>query len=220
MGSITDSFADLAGFLQSARVQPAPRAPSSTKLSESQVFTQHFLKPWLPSSLRIGPGAIFDPRDRMVGPYDIVGASDLCPPVGEGGAARYPLEGVLFSLNIRDWAKDDLSAFGASVADLKKLERKNTMPPLCAAATFDLVPLSELAEFFKAPEGQSIDAVLVIGHHLIVRNTNGFYGDTQRVPVVSERGAGPALKAFAFLLLKWVTSSLRLPFPMTDYQQL
>jgi hypothetical protein len=219
MGSITDSFADLAGFLQSARGKSATCA-SSAALSESDVFTKHFLKPWLPASLRIGPGAIFDPRDRMVGPYDIVGASDLGPAIGEGGAARYPFEGVLFSLNVRNWAKEDLSAFSASISDLKKFERKNKMPPLCAAVTFDLIALSELTDFFKAPGGQSIDAVLVIGHHLVVRNAHGFYGDATRVPVVSERGAGPSLKAFAFLLLKWASAALQQPFLLNDYQQL
>src|SRR5437764_1490106 len=80
--------------------------------------------------------------------------------------------------------------------------------------------LSGLTEFLNGPEGREIDAVLSVGQHFVVRNAHGWYGDPARIPFVSERGAGPSLKAFAFLLLKLSSSFLSRPFELTDYQAL
>jgi len=218
MGSINDHFSDLSDYLLASR--SAKASPAERRLADAQSFLRHFLKPWLPPTLRVTPGAVFDSKDRFVGPFDVVGADPFCPPVGEGAALRYPADGALFTLHVRDWAHDDMSAFGALSHDLKKLERKTSNPIFCAAVTFNALSLSELTDFLGAREGSSIDAVLSVGHHLVVRNLDDLYGSSKRVPMVSERGAGPSLKAFAFLLLKLAASFAGSPFLLADYQHL
>jgi hypothetical protein len=54
----------------------------------------------------------------------------------------------------------------------------------------------------------------------MIRNTQAWYGDPERVPFVSERGGAEALKAFTFFLLQLAQSALGLPFGLAGYQHL
>ena len=46
----------------------------------------------------------------------------------------------------------------------------------------------------KTGSGQAIDGVLSIGDHVMLRNSQGWYGDPQKIPFVTERGEGASLK--------------------------
>ena len=66
----------------------------------------------------------------------------------------------------------------------------------------------------------SVDGLLTLAQHVMVRNVSGSYGDVEKVPFVSERGGPEALKSFAFLLLQLSQSFIGQPFGLTDYQHL
>jgi hypothetical protein len=209
MGPLTESYANLSAYLAAQRAQE--RAP--------ELLIQKFLRPLLPTAMRLGSGLVMDSRERTAGPFDILGGSDLLPSFGDGKASVFFSDGVVFCLQASDWAAHPLSDFGHVASQLKKVERRAKVPILCAAISFTPLPLAQLSEFLRGSEGQSVDAVLSLGEHVIVRNS-GLYGDPQRIPFVTERGAGESLKAFALLLLQTSQTFLGLPFPMADYQHL
>jgi hypothetical protein len=209
MGPLTESYTNLSAYLAAQRAQE--RAP--------ELLIQKFLRPLLPTVLRLGTGLVMDARERTAGPFDVIGCSDLLPPFGDNKASVFFSEGVAFCLQASDWTAQPLSDFGQRASQLKKVERRAKLPILCVAVSFTPLPLEQLSEFLRGSEGQAVDAVLSLEEHVIVRNS-GLYGDPQRIPFVTERGAGESLKAFALLLLQTSQSFLGLPFPMADYQHL
>jgi hypothetical protein len=218
MGSVTEAFANLNALLLSE--EQAPNVPTTERKREKDLLVTRVLRPYLPASIRMSPGTVVDVKDRQVGPFDIIGGLEQFPAFGDGMASIYPVDGVLFSLHVRDWGVEDLSDFGRLSALLKKLERKAPAPAFCAAVAFGRLGLDELSEFLRGPEGQAIDAVFSVGHHFIVRNRAGWYGDPERIPFVTERQGDLALKAFTFLLMQITHSALGIPFGLAAYQHL
>ena len=214
MGTLTESFGNLSDYLLAEHAKPGRHG------SEAELLLAHLFKPLMPSAMRGGSGTVTDIKDRQVGPFDLVACIDRFPPFSEGTAATFLADGVVFALQSRNWAEADLSQFGESAHQLKKLERKKPGPIPCLAVSFQPLPLPELSQFLAGKTGQSVDGVLCIGHHVILRNAAGLYGDPGRVPFVTEQPGPEALKAFTFYLLELSHAALGLPFGLADYQHL
>jgi hypothetical protein len=214
MGTIRESFSNLTDYLLTEKKKAKGRG------SNMNLLQSGLLIPLLPRATRIGTGTIVDIKDRHVGPFDIVATVDAFPPFSEGSASTFLTDGVVFALQVRDWAEDDLSQFGEMARQLKKLERKKKMPIPCLAVSYDLLPLPELAQFLNGKTGQDVDGILCVGHHVILRNSQGWYGDPVRVPFVTEQPGPEALKAFTFFLLQLSQTALGMPFGLADYQHL
>jgi hypothetical protein len=213
MASITESFAGLSELLLTEQ--------RTRKISEREIFQQRLVTPLLPAAMRTGNGQIIDIKDRQAGPFDIIGCAESFPPLGEGRACLFMAEGVAFCLQVRNWKEEDLTQFAVQVAaPIKQLTRKSPVPIHCAVVGFGSLPAAQVADFLKSPSGQAIDGVLSIGEHVMLRNSQGWYGDPQRIPFVTERGEGEALKAFAFWLTHVAQTSLRMPYHLTEYQHL
>jgi len=90
----------------------------------------------------------------------------------------------------------------------------------CLADSFELLPLQELNQFLRSKPGQPVDGILCVGHHFVLRNSKGWYGNPTRVPVVTERSGPEALKGFTFFLLQLAQTALNMPFGLADYQHL
>jgi hypothetical protein len=214
MGTITESFGNLGEYLL------AERKGSKKRSVEIDLVLAKLLKPFLPSGMRCGTGTITDMKDRQAGPVDIVASTDNFPAFSEGPASTYMADGVVFCLQVKDWAQNDLTEFGKLASQIKKLERKKKSPIPCLAVSFSLLPLPELTSFLNSPAGQAVDGVVCIGHHIVLRNSQGWYGNPARVPFVTESPGPEALKAFTFFLLQLSQTALGLPFGLMDYQHL
>jgi hypothetical protein len=212
MGSITENFSNLNEVLLTeyrGRMFP-----------ERDILTSRFLKPLIPAAFRIGMGQIVDLKDRQLGPFDIVGCWEAFPPLGEGMASQFLVDGVAFCLQVRNWKEQDLTQFAAMAGKLKALSRKTKSPILCAVVGFEPMPADQVSEFMKSSAGQAIDGVLSIGQHLMLRNSQGWYGDPKRVPFVTEKGDGESLKGFAFWLVHIMQTFLGVPYQLAEYQHL
>src|SRR5260221_4161400 len=141
MGTLTESFANLSEYLL------AEQKKSKKRASAVELLLLKGLKPFLPSGIRSGSGTITDIKDRQVGPLDIVAAVDTFPAFSDGSAATYLADGVVFVLQVRDWAESDLTQFGELALQIKKLERKKKNLIPCLAVSFDLLPLPEISQF-------------------------------------------------------------------------
>jgi hypothetical protein len=214
MGTLTESFGNLSDYLLAESRQ------ADRRHSEGELLLRHLFRPMLPSAMRCGPGTVTDIKDRQVGPFDLVACIDRFPPFSEGAATTFLADGVVFALQSRDWSVADLTQFGEAAHQLKKMERKNPGSIPCLAVSFQPLPLAELSQFLSGKAGQSVDGVMCIGHHVILRNASGLYGDPLRVPFVTEQPGPEALKAFMFYLLELSHAALRLPFGLADYQHL
>ncbi len=215
MGSISESFQQLSEVLLAEAQKPI-----TTRPTESVLLWQRLLRVVLPAAVRISSGSIVDIRDRQVGPFDLIASLDAYPIFGDERVSIVPADAVIFCLQVRSLEASNLSEFGTTAASLRKLESQSPAPTFCAAVVFGLLPLLELSEFMKGSEGQAVDGVLSLGHHFIVRNSQGWYGDTKAVPFVTERDAGAAFKAFTFLLLNIAQARLGQPFVASAYQHL
>src|SRR5437879_1441084 len=214
MGVITESFANLSDYLSDQYKNSKKRA------SQVDLVLSKALKPFLPAGIRCGSGTIADIKDRQVGPLDIIAGIDSFPPFGEGQAAAYLADGVVFALQVRNWAESDLTQFGEMASQIKKLERKKKIPIPCLVFSFGLLPLPELNQFLNSKPGQPVDGILCVGHHVVLRNSKGWYGDPARAPFVTERSGPEALQAFTFFLLQLSQTTLNLPFGLADYPHL
>jgi len=214
MGTITESFSNLSDYLGSEYKKSKKRS------TQVNLVLSKVLEPLLPSSIRCGSGTIIDIKDRQVGPLDIIASVDAFPPFGDGQAATYLADGTIFVLQVRDWSENDLTEFAELAAQLKKLEKKKKTPVPCLAISFAPIELSEISQFLRSKPGQSLEGVLCIGHHIVLRNSLGWYGDPSRVPYVTERSGPEALKAFTFFILQIAQLSLAMPFGLADYQHL
>jgi hypothetical protein len=214
MGTITESFGNLSEYLLT-EYRKSKRRASEVDLVMSQV-----LKPFLPSGMRWGSATVTDIQDRQTGPFDIVAGIDTFPSFSEGSAATFLADGVVFALQIRNWAESDLTQFGDLSRQLKKLERKKKETIPCLAVSFEKLSLPELSQFLNSKAGQYVDGVLCVGQHVILRNFSGLYGDPSRVRFVTEQQGPEALKAFTFYLLELSHAALGLPFGLADYQHL
>ncbi len=216
MGTITESFSNLSDLLLAQK----PNSSTFTTPTTSQFLITRWLRPLLPASVHLGTGIVVDLKDRQVGPLDIVGCLEAYPAFGEGLASQFLVDGVLFCMQARDWTVHDLTEFGALATQLKKLESKKSAKVLSAAVSFELLSLEHVSEFLKSPAGQGVDAVLSLGNNLVIRNSQGWYGDPERVPFVTQRGAAEALKSFTFFLIQIAQGAVGLPFGLADYQHL
>ncbi len=214
MGTVTESFGNLGDYLL------AERKSTKARHSGRDLILNHLLKPYMPAAVRCGSGTITDIKDRQVGPFDVLATVDTFPPLSEGSASTFLADGVLFALQVRNWAEQDLTQFGEVATLVKGLQGKRKTPIPCLAVSFDSLPLSELSQFLKSKAGVSVDGVLCLGHHVVLRNSLGWYGDPARVPFVTERQGPEALKAFAFFLLHLAHTGLGKPFGLADYQHL
>ena len=214
MGTITESFGNLSDYLLQEQ------KTSKLRHSEAQLILSHLLKPFLPSGIRCASGMITDIKDRQVGPLDIVAAIDTYPSFGEGSTATFLADGIVFVLQIRNWAEHDLTEFAEMAALLKKQEGKRGKAIPCLAVSFEPLLLPELSQFLTSKAGENVDGVLCVGHHVILRNSQGWYGDPSRVPFVTERSGPEALKSFTFFLLHLAQTALSRPFGLADYQHL
>ncbi|MFA5976103.1 MAG: hypothetical protein WC859_08085 [Elusimicrobiota bacterium] len=217
MGSLSEGFANLTEALLADH---AAGLPAVRRASPAGILISRLLKPLLPGAIRLGPGSIVDLKDRQVGSFDIVGAWEVFPAIGEGAGSLYPADGVAFVLQARDWSVSDLTEYGRQAAALKKLERKSTLPVFCGVISFEPLVLDHVADLLKSQGGEAIDGVLTLGHHALIRNSRGWYGDPDRIPFVSELGAAESLKSFSLFLLQQAQSFVGLPFGMADYQHL
>jgi hypothetical protein len=217
MGTLTESYANLTEFLKTEHQKNRgfSRSPFGSDMLISKV-----LRPALPASIRCGPGTVTDLKDRQVGPFDVVGCLDRYPVVGDGAAASYLADGVLFCLNAREWAQSDLTQFGELAAQLKTIESKKRTSIASLAIAYDALSLEEVLQFLKSPAGQSVDGILALGQHGVIRNTQGWYGNPEHVPFVTERSGPEALKAFIFFILQITHTALGVPFEVADYQHL
>src|SRR4029077_17254143 len=105
---------------------------SAHMFPERDILTARFLKSLLPAAFRTGMGQIIDLKDRQLGPFDIVGCWEAFPPMGDGMASQFLVDGVAFCLQVRNWKEEDLTQFAAMAAKLKALTRKTKSPLLCA----------------------------------------------------------------------------------------
>ncbi len=135
-------------------------------------------------------------------------------------ASQFIADGVAFCLQVRDWKEEDLTQFAAMAGKLKALIRRTQAPLYCAVVGFDSLPANQVTEFMKSSAGQSIDGILSVGQHLILRNSQGWYGDPQKVRFVTEKGDGESLKGFAFWMLRIAQSFVGIPYQLADYQHL
>jgi hypothetical protein len=214
MGTLTESFDNLSGYLL------AEQKKSKKRGSAAELVLSKLLQPLLPSGIRCRSGTLTDIKDRQVGPLDLVAGVESFPPFSDGSAAVYLADGVVFALQVRDWTENDLTQFGDMALQVKKLEIKRKNPIPCLAVSFGLLPLPELSQFLKSKAGEPVDGILCVGHHFVLRNSQGWYGDPKRVPFVTERPGPEALKAFTFFLLHLSQTALGLPFGLADYQHL
>jgi hypothetical protein len=212
MSALTESFAALSEILL------ADAALHKVPLRET--FISRALKPMLPASLRIGTGQIVDIKDRQTGPFDIVGCSEVWPPIGEGVSTQFIADGVAFCIQVRDWKEEDLTQFAEMAARLKAVHRKSKFPLLCAVAGFKTLPAAQVTEFMKSSGGHAIDGIISVGEHALIRNSQGWYGDPKEIPFVSAKGEGESLKGFLFWLLHAAQSFVGIPFQLGDYQHL
>jgi hypothetical protein len=212
MGSVTENFASLSEVLLSDY--------SAQKAPPRNILLNRLIRPLLPAAMRTGIGQIVDIKDRQLGPFDIIGCSELYPPLGEGLAGQFLVDGVAFCLQVRNWKEEDLTQFAAMAGKLKALIRRTKSPIPVAVISFETLPAPQVAEFMKSSAGQGIDGVFAIGQHLMLRNNQGWYGDPKRIPFVTEKGDGPSLKAFAFWLTHLSQTALGLPYLLADYQHL
>jgi hypothetical protein len=209
---LTENFSSLSQVLLSDY--------TTHKAHGRDILAARLLKPLLPSAFRIGTGQIVDLKDRQLGPFDIVGCSENYPPLGEGVASLFLVDGVAFCLQVRNWKEEDLTQFAATAVKLKALSRKTPSAIVCAVVGFESLPADQVSEFMKSSDGHAIDGVLSIGQHLMLRNSQGWYGDPQKIPFVTERGEGEALKGFAFWLVHIMQTFLNVPYQLSDYQHL
>jgi len=214
---ITDYFSSLTQVLAADYVA-ARKTPQHGEMLRK--LNERFLRPLWPASVRSGSGFVLDIHERQAGPFDVIGASDLWPPIGQGEASLYMSDGVIFCLSARDWVSEDLTQFAQTAKALKMLKRKVSAPVLCAAFSYTPLEATEVTEFMKSSAGEAIDAVFSLGKNLVVRNNLGWYGDPQKIPFVSEHTGAPALKFFAFYLMQSIHQYAGLPFGWTDYQHL
>jgi len=214
MGTITESFGNLGDYLL------AEHQKSKRRGAGADLVLSSLVKPFLPAAIRCAVGTVTDIKDRQAGPFDLVASIDSFPPFSEGSAATFLADGVLFVLQVKNWKESDLTHFGEQALQLKKLERKKAGPIPCLAVSFENLALTELSQFLNSKAGQYVDGILCIGHHVILRNNLGLYGDSSRVPFVTEQQGPQALKAFTFLLLQLSHAALGLPFGLADYQHL
>jgi hypothetical protein len=212
MGSITDNFSTLSEVLRADHT--ARRTP------DREIVLSRLLRPILPGAFRCGMGEIVDLKDRQLGPFDIITCWEVYPPLGEGMAHTFLADGVALCVQVRNWKEEDLTQFAKMAGQLKSLERKKKNPIFCAVVGFDSLPAKQVAEFMKSAVGQSIDGVLAVGEHVMIRNSQGWYGKATQVPYVTEQGAGESLKAFAFWLAQITQSFLNMPYALSDYQHL
>jgi hypothetical protein len=212
MPSVTDNFATLTEVLLSDF--------QGKKGPAHKIFSSRLLKSLLPAAFRTGTGQLLDIKDRLLGPFDIVGCWEAFPPLGEGLASQFLVDGVAFCLQVRDWKEEDLTQFAAMAGQAKLLSRKMAAPIFCAAIGFESLPVAQVADFLKSAPGKPIDAVLSIGQHFTVRNDSGWYGDPQRIPIVTEKGEGESLKGFAFWMAHLAQNFLGMPYHLGDYQHL
>jgi hypothetical protein len=214
MGTITESFGNLSDYLLAMHKKSKGRA------SDVELITSRVLKSFLPSGIRSGSATVTDIKDRQVGPFDVVAGIDAYPPFSEGTATTFLADGIVFVLQIRNWAESDLTQFGDLARQLKKLERRKKDPIPCLAVSFEKLAIPEVSQFLNSKAGQSVDGILSVGQSVILRNSSGLYGDPTRVPFVTEQQGPEALKAFTFYLLQLAHSSLEQPFGLADYQHL
>ena len=212
MGSITDHFSSLSEVLLADH--------RAHKSQNRDILLNRLLKPMLPVSLRIGTGEIVDLKDRAIGPFDLVGCGESYPPFGEGGASQFLADGVVFCLQVRDWKEEDLTQFAEMAGKLRAMNRKSKFPLICGVVGFESLPAAAVSEFMNSSAGQAIDGVLSIGQHVMLRNRQGWYGDPKQIPYVTEKGDGPALKAFAFWLVHIAQTFLGIPYALSEYQHL
>lgn len=216
MGTITENFANLSELL----LAESKSVPGSRRPAFADVLANRWLRSFLPGGLRCGRGAILDIKDRQVGPFDLIGCSERFPGFGEGAATSYVADGVVFCINARDWVSSDLSHFGELATQVNKLERKPKKPIACFAVSYTPLVLEEVTQFLKGKAGESVSGVLTLGHHIVIRNTAGWYGDPKRIPFVTERAGPEALKALTFLLIELSQTALGMPFGLANYQHL
>jgi len=212
MGSITESFANLSDMLLAES--------RGRKASDRDLFLNYLLRPLLPASFRTGTGQVVDIKDRVLGPFDIIGCTETYPPLGEGLASQFMMDGVAFCIQVRNWKDEDLTQFAAMAGKLRAMIRKTKQPVFCAVVGFESLPAAQVAEFMKTSDGHHIDAVLSIGQHLTLRNSQGWYGEAQRIPYVTEKGQGESLKGFAFWMVHLMQTFLGVPYHLNDYQHL
>ncbi len=213
MGAITESFSNLTEHLLG-------EYKKAKKPSAAVGFFAGQIRNLLPTSIRMGPGTIIDLKERQAGPFDAIATTDNFPPFGQGNASSFLADGVVFTLQIKNWSEHDLTQYGALVKQLKKLDKKRKSEIACLAVSFEPISLSELTSFLGASSGQAVDGVLCLGHHFILRNSLGLYGNPEKVPFVSERSGPEALKAFTFFLLRLSQAALNQPFGLAHYQHL
>ncbi len=214
---ITDYFNTLTDILK-MEYEAAQKVPRHGYTAH--ILSERLLKPFLPSSIRHSTGLVLDIKERSVGPFDVVAALDHWPPVGQGEGSLYMAEGVVFCLSAKDWAKSDLTQYAQMAKTVKSFERKASLPIQAIAFSYTPLEVPEVLEFLKSNAGDSVDAVFSLGNSLVIRNAQGWYGDPQKVPFVTEKTAGPALKFFAFYLLQIVHAAQGIPFGWADYQHL
>src|SRR5689334_4367199 len=155
MGTITESFVNLTDYLLTEHKK-------AKKSSDTQIITDHLLKPLLPTNIRVGTGVVADIKDRQVGPFDVVATVDGLPPFGAGSASTFLADGMVFILQVKDWAENDLTQFAQMAEHVKKLDRKKQVPVPCLAVSFKELPLTEISQLLNSKTGQAIDGVLSV----------------------------------------------------------
>jgi hypothetical protein len=212
MGSITENFSSLSDVLKTDY--------AAHQLPGREILSTRLLHSLLPASFRHAKGQLIDVKDRVAGPFDIVACADAFPTLGDGIAHQFLADGVALCIQVRNWKEEDLTQF-ASIADqLKQLERKKKAPIFCAVVGFDNMSANQVSEFMKSTAGKSIDGILSVGEHVIIRNTQGWYGNAQKIPFVTAQGSGESLKSFAFWVVQIAQTYLGQPYSLSDYQHL
>jgi len=214
---ISEYFSSVTEILQ-ADFKAAEKQPQRGRLIS--IVQDRLLRPFLPSNIRLGSGFVVDIKERQAGPFDCVVSHGSWPSFGQGEAGVWLADGVQFCLSVRDWSQSDLTQFAEAATAVQGLYRQGGSPIPCLAFSFGDLPLGEVQEFMKSPQGQAVDAVYSLGKALVVRNRFGWYGDSATVPFVTERAGPASLKAFTFYMMQTVHAAMGQPFPLADYQHL
>lgn len=212
MGTIIETYTSLCEVLLAEA--------KTRKSAERDIFHERFLKPLQPAAMRVGRGQLLDVKDRVLGPFDLIGCVESYPIIGDGIGGQFLIDGVVFCIQVRNWKEEDITQFAEMAAKTKAMVRKSKQPLFCAAVGFESLPAAQVQEFMKSSAGHAIDGVLSIGQHAMLRNNQGWYGDPKQVPFVTAKGQGEPLKGFAFWLLHAMQSFLGVPYPLSDYQHL
>jgi len=220
MGSVTDHFSNLDDLL-TVEFKKTQELIGKNRIYARDILIQRVFQPLFPKTMRFGTGTLLDIKDHQAGPWDVIGATDQLPLLGDGLASLFLTQGVLFALQAHGkWEDTHLSQLTDLSQSTNALTYESEHALFLGGIGLETPSFSDMRDYFKSDKAQHLDGFLSLGHFAIVRNRKGWYGDPVTIPFVSVQGGPEALKAFCFLLLTIAYTALHIPSQFSDYQHL